>query len=178
MEQYSIQSRYYPNVVLNICDPFGSLVTQMLNLILDECKDKTICSWYKMWHVKEVWYSVVATIDQKPFSIASAKKDGKVLCYLYTLEKYRKSFRDLVQTDYTQIFIDNAITDSIYLGIDTFTKKHKSVAKAMDRVIMNGGIPDRYTPYKGKWTYSGVTQHKGVDQHIYKLDVNRLKDKR
>ena len=167
--KYSNQSKYYKDVTIHACPPGDIKVSILRGKILQEC-DKRIKTWYTDWP-KDLWYCVIAETQNNPFSIACARTDGKVMCYLYTLKQYRKNYRDLAQTDYTQIFIDNAITDEIYLSIDAFSKKHERLAKAWDRVITNGGIPDEYTPYKGKWLYDGVQTYRGIDQHFYKLNL-------
>lgn len=169
MEKYSTQSAYYKDVKITVCEPTDNLVTKLRKQIINECNDK-VKGWFDVWP-KDLWYSVVAEVDNKPFSIASARKDGKVMCYLYTLKEYRVKYRDLAQTDYTRLFIDNAVTDELYLTIDAFSDKHKRLAKAWDRSIMNGGIPEEFTPYKGKWRYDGISTYRHVEQHFYRLDI-------
>jgi len=172
MEKYSTQSTFYKDVTISRCQPTDFLVSVLRKDILSECDEK-VAGWFTSWP-KDLWYCLVATVDGKPFSIASARQDGKVMCYLYTLKEYRVKYRDLAQTDYTRIFIDNATTDSLYLTIDAFSNKHKRLAKAWDRTIMNGQIPNEFTPYKGKWKYEGIKEYRGVDQHFYRLNIKEV----
>jgi len=168
MEPYSIPSIYYKDVQINVCDPHSDLVQKILQDILAECENEIIRSWYENWHNKGLWYCTVATVNGLPFSIAGAKQDGKVLCYLYTLKDYRIKYRGIPQMDYMRVFVDRAVTDTLYMGVHAITKKHEKLARSYDRQIMSG-VPRELQPYAGKWKYEGVQEYRNSPQHIHRL---------
>ena len=174
MEQHSIPSIYYKDVRINICDPCDDLVTWMPDKILKECDDNNIRSWYTNWKNKDLWYCTVATAQGSPISIAGAKKDGKVLCYLYTLKEHRIKHRGIPQMDFMRVFVDKAIGDTLYMGVHAFTKKHEKLARSYNRQIMSG-VPRELQPYAGKWKYEGVQEYRNSQQHIHRLYLNEFK---
>lgn len=154
------------------------LVTDLRKEILKECKGITR-EWYFNWdkRVEDIEYCIVATKNGKPFSFVSYRSDGKVLCYLYTLRKYRNDYRGLVQIDYLSLHIRFAKVDEIYLTIDAYDKTHSRLAKAWDRKILSG-VDDSLQPYRGKFEYQGVIEYRGTDQHKYTLDIKNITDLR
>lgn len=165
-------SNYYDDVVIKVCQPEDILTEFMVLRILQECDDHPKL-WFENLAKKDLWYLLIATIDDQPISICGCRKDGKVLCYLYTLKEYRNKYRGLAQIDYIPIFIENAITDKIYLTVHDYDKKHKRLARAWDRLI-SSGIPSEVQPTRGKWEYKGIKEYRGVDQHWYELDYKNI----
>jgi|TARA_Y100000022_G_C13253935_1_gene378636 hypothetical protein len=169
MEKYSIPSIYYEDVRINICHPLDDLPKQIVKEILNELnEDDHVYSWFNDWGERDLWYCVVATVNEKPISIAGASKDGKVLRYLYTLKPYRIKYRGIAQMDFMRVFVNKAITPTLYISIHAFTKKHEKLARSYDRQMLSG-VPRELQPYAGKWKYEGVRTYRNVDQHHYRL---------
>jgi len=165
-------SNYYDNIVIYRCQPNDDLVKKITVSILQECEDHPR-QWFEKLDQKDLWYVLVACIDNNPISICGCRKDGKVLCYLYTLKNYRNKYRGIAQIDYVPIFIENTITDKIYLTVHAYDKKHEKLARAWDRLISSGRPPEKQ-PYRGKWKYLGIKEYRGVDQHWYELDYKNI----
>lgn len=171
MEKYLIPSVYYDDVKINVVDPFDDLVIEMIQYILEECDPNDhVKTWYLDWDHKDLWYCCIATINDKPIALAGASKDGKVLRYLYTLKNYRIKYRGIPQMDFMRVFVEKAVTDSLYIGIHAFTKKHEKLAKSYDRQMLSG-VPRELQPWAGKWKYEGVKVYRNSDQHIWRLDI-------
>ena len=165
-------SVHYDDVVIYRCQPEDILTERIVLKILDEC-DKPLKVWFEDLAEKDLWYLLVACIGDTPISICGCRKDGKVLCYLYTLKEYRNKYRGLVQIDYVPIFVENAITEKLYLTVHAYDKKHERLARAWDRLIHSGQPPEKQ-PYRGKWKYLGIKEYRGVDQHWYELDYKSI----
>lgn len=165
-------SNYYDDVTIYRCQPEDILTEEIVLRILDECNDHPRL-WFEDLANRDLWYLLIATVNDKPISICGCREDGKVLCYLYTLKEYRNEYRGLAQIDYVPIFIEDAKTDKIYLTVHAYDTKHKRLARAWDRLIVSG-IPDEVQPYRGKWIYKGIEEYRGVDQHWYELDYKNI----
>jgi hypothetical protein len=172
MEQKYYQSNYYKDLNYKVCLPTDNTVLDLISLIV-EVELGHPKEWFTNWHKYDLWYSIVAMKDNLPISIASARKDGKILCYLYTLPKYRNMYRELAQIDYIPIHVELAKTRILYLSIHAFDKKHERLAKAWDRKILNH-LPNDVTPYRGKFVYKGIKEYRHVPQHIYELDLDNV----
>ncbi len=169
MVKYSIPSVYYSDIQISVCDPYDSLVQKLLLNILNEINsDDHIYDWYDDWESKNLWYVVVAHINGFPISLAGAREDGKVLCYLYTLKDYRIKYRGIPQMDFMKVFVKEAITDTLYMGVHAFTKKHEKLARSYNRQMFSG-VPRELQPYAGKWIYEGVKTYRNSEQHIHRL---------
>lgn len=174
MVPYSIPSVYYDDVKIEVCYPDDSLIELLLMFIINECDPQDhIYNWYKNWARNNLWYCAVATVNGFPISIAGAREDGKVLCYLYTLKDYRIKYRGIPQMDFMRVFVDNAKTETLYMGVHAFTKKHEKLARSYNRQMFSG-VPRELQPYAGKWKYEGVQTYRNVDQHIHRLYLNEL----
>ena len=165
-------SKHYNDVTIYRCQPYDPIVERMVLHILEECDDHP-STWFEDLGRKNLWYLLVAVVNNQPISICGCREDGKVLCYLYTLKEYRNKYRGLAQIDYVPIFIENAKTDKIYLTVHAYDKKHERLARAWDRLINSGNPPEKQ-PYRGKWKYLGVKEYRGVDQHWYELDYKNI----
>ena len=172
MEQKYYLSNYYKDLSYKVCLPTDTLVSNLISSII-EVENGHPKEWFLNWHKYDLWYSIVAIKNNEPISIASARKDGKILCYLYTLPKYRNMYRELAQIDYIPIHVQLADTRILYLSIHAFDKKHERLAKAWDRKILNN-LPNNVTPYRGKFVYKGVKEYRNVPQHIYELDLDNV----
>lgn len=179
MEKKSYQSNYYNNVSIQVLEPNDSIVLQLVEEIKYEImhsgdiNQARLYNWYENWQNKDIEYTLVAVENDtnKPFGMSSYKSDGKVLCYLYALSDYRVKYRDLAQIDYLPLHVKYCTLDKIYLSIHAFTKSHERLAKAWNKKILNGGIPEEVTPYKGRFKYCGVQKVANVDQHVYELEI-------
>ena len=171
MEKYSIPSVYYDDVKINVVDPFSDLTIDMVQCILEECDpDDHVKNWYLDWDNKDLWYCCIATINNKPIALAGASEDGKVLRYLYTLKDYRIKYRGIPQMDFMRVFVEKAVTDTLYIGIHAFTKKHEKLARSYDRQMLSG-VPRDLQPWAGKWKYEGVETYRNSQQHIWRLHL-------
>lgn len=176
MEQNCYPSNYYNDITVQKLSYDHSDVLKFVEIVKTDIMESRKLStakmykWYENWIKNDIEYTLLAYCNKTPISFASYKSDGKVLCYLYTLKDYRNIYRELAQIDYLPIHVHYTSLNKLYLSIDAFDKAHERLAKAWDRKLISG-IPEHLTPYRGKFKYCGVNVVRGVNQHIYELEI-------